>query len=317
MADSDTDALILASTDRLIATFADDRAPAWQAVADLGLPLALVPEDSGGFGIAPDVFVAIVKAFARAAVALPVGETMIANRLRALAGIDIPDTPTLLATRLDSVAWHPDAGHVLVDGRDGPEIRALETLVETGRSGRLDGGVRVAFAPKAEPASVLGAGGSGAILRCGAALRTIQMAGAAQAALSLTIEHVNTRNQFGRPLAKFQAIQQSVAQMAAQVAVIDGAAGIAAEFLAGPLTPSLALAAAKARASEAAGAVAAIAHQAHGAIGFTAEYSLGLHSKALWAWRAEFGGAGYWQDVVGAAALEGDPDRLWAEVIAA
>ncbi|MCW5647016.1 MAG: hypothetical protein KIT23_07310 [Sphingopyxis sp.] len=40
------------------------------------------------------------------------------------------------------------------------------------------------------------------------------MAGAMGQALALSIEHVNTRQQFGRPLGKFQAVQQSLAAMA-------------------------------------------------------------------------------------------------------
>lgn len=105
--------------------------------------------------------------------------------------------------------------------------------------------------------------------------------------------------------------------MAGQVAVIDGSAGIAAEFLDLEPAASLALAAAKARASEAAGIVASIAHQAHGAIGFSMEYRLGGLTKSLWSWRAEFGGQAFWQQVVADAVLGAAAEGLWPMVTAA
>ena len=98
---------------------------------------------------------------------------------------------------------------------------------------------------------------------------------------------------------------------------MNGAAGIAAEFLVSDLASSLALASAKARASEAAGIVSSIAHQAHGAIGFTDEYRLGRLTKAMWRARAEFGGAGYWQEEIGGMVLDGAVDDLWLKVIRA
>ena len=46
---------------------------------------------------------------------------------------------------------------------------------------------------------------------------------------------------------------------------------------------------AKLRVGEAAGTGAAIAHQVHGAMGFTYEHSLHHSTRRLWAWREEFG----------------------------
>src|SRR3546814_14990555 len=50
------------------------------------------------------------------------------------------------------------------------------------------------------------------------------MAGAMGRALALSIDHVNTRQQFGRPLGTFQAVQQSLAVMACEVRAVDAAA---------------------------------------------------------------------------------------------
>src|SRR3546814_11361569 len=104
------------------------------------------------------------------------------------------------------------------------------------------------------------------------------MAGAMGRALALSIDHVNTRHQFGRPLGKFQAVQQSLAVMACEVRAVDAAAAaLAARLDATGLDPSAAdfeIAAAKLRANRAVGVVTAIAHQVHGASGFTEEYDL-------------------------------------------
>jgi acyl-CoA dehydrogenase len=119
--------------------------------------------------------------------------------------------------------------------------------------------------------------------------------------------------QFGRPIGKLQAVQQQLALAAAEVA----AAGAATEAAAraadtdGVLGARFAIAAAKARASQAAGEVARITHQVHGAIGFTREHHLRLVTTRLWAWRDEDGSEAEWNEVVGAMALEAGADGLW------
>ena len=53
----------------------------------------------------------------------------------------------------------------------------------------------------------------------------------------------------------------------------------------------------------------------HGAIGFTAEHALHRHTKALWAWREEYGNETYWNRRLGAemAALGGA--GLWPKIV--
>jgi acyl-CoA dehydrogenase len=76
------------------------------------------------------------------------------------------------------------------------------------------------------------------------------------------------------------------------------------------------IAAAKIRTGEAAGLGAGIAHQCHGAIGFTYEHSLHFVTRRLWSWRAEFGGEGYWQAELGRAAAREGGNALWPMVTA-
>jgi alkylation response protein AidB-like acyl-CoA dehydrogenase len=72
-----------------------------------------------------------------------------------------------------------------------------------------------------------------------------------------------------------------------------------------------AVAAAKIRAGEAAGAGAAIAHQVHGAMGFTREYSLHHSTRRLWAWRDDFGAESVWAMRLGNIAISAGARALW------
>ena len=136
------------------------------------------------------------------------------------------------------------------------------------------------------------------------------MAGALDATLAMTLEYAGDRVQFGRPLAKFQAVQQQLSVLAGQVA----AAGRAADWAVAAVEAGQgdeAIAVAKARSGEAAGIAAEICHQLHGAIGFTREYALQHLSRRLWAWRDEFGPEVVWQRELGRLAAKSGPEGLW------
>ena len=96
--------------------------------------------------------------------------------------------------------------------------------------------------------------------------------------------------------AKFQAVQQQLAVMAGQVAAAGAAAdaGVEALSLDDPAKQEFLIAIAKTRVGDAATLASEIAHQVHGAIGFTKEYALQLSTRRLWSWRDEFGGDTEW-----------------------
>ena len=146
----------------------------------------------------------------------------------------------------------------------------------------------------------------------GALMRAAQMAGAMEAALDLATTYANDRVQFGRPIGKFQAIQQQLALLAEEAAAalvaVESAAISVAE---GRQSAEFALAAAKIRAGEAAGTVAEIAHQVHGAIGFTEEHSLHYLTRRLWSWRDEFGDEAYWAGLLGRRIAAAGGAGLW------
>src|SRR3546814_9564870 len=75
------------------------------------------------------------------------------------------------------------------------------------------------------------------------------MAGALDAALALSVNYANERVQFGKPLAQFQAVQQSLASFATHAAAANSAAAGAAMAIDGGTDPGFAIGAAKLRAN--------------------------------------------------------------------
>ena len=297
----------------------------WAEVAEMGLPLALLSEDQGGFGLTPAEAGEALRLLGAHAVPLPVAETMGANRLLAKAGLALADGPASLA-RGDDV--RVEAGRLIgtvsrVAWGEQLDCLALgvgDTLYRVPRSGWTiaEVGHALTFQPRPTIAIDWTIDNSAPLphdpLAEGATLRAFQIAGALESALELTLQHTSTRVQFGKPLSKNQAVQHELAKLAGELACATAAADLAAEALArGDL---LGVAAGTLRAREAAGAGTSIATQMHGAIGFTREHRLHLFTTALWTWRDEFGGQVHWARLLGSAALGAGPTGFWPMVTA-
>jgi acyl-CoA dehydrogenase len=147
----------------------------------------------------------------------------------------------------------------------------------------------------------------------GALIRSAQIAGALEWMLGQSVRYSTERKQFGRAIGGFQAIQHQLAVLAGHTA----AAGIAAEhaFAAADRgDPRFEVAVAKTRVGEAAGICAGIAHQVHGALGFSYEHSLHFITRRLWAWRAEFGAEVDWATELGRLTAARGAEALWPYV---
>jgi acyl-CoA dehydrogenase len=96
-------------------------------------------------------------------------------------------------------------------------------------------------------------------------------------------------------------VAASVAATGAAQALIRGDAGFE-------------VAAAKLRANMAIGDGSGIAHQVHGAIGFTEEYGLHPLTRRLWSWRSEFGGDALWSSRLGLWATTKGADHFWPSI---
>lgn len=143
-----------------------------------------------------------------------------------------------------------------------------------------------------------------------ALVRACQMAGAMQAALDLSVQYTRERQQFGKALSTFQAIQQQLAVFAEETAATNMAAAAACRAADRGEAP-FEIACAKLRANIAAGTATSVAHQVHGAMGFTAEYRLHHFTRRLWRWRSEFGNDRHWADRLGAIVAARGAQGFW------
>ncbi|KAB2383581.1 acyl-CoA dehydrogenase family protein [Actinomadura montaniterrae] len=304
----------------------------WDELERVGVTLLPVPEERGGAGADLATTAEVLRVLGRHAAAVPLAETaLLAGWLLAEAGADVPSGPltaalagpdvalrqnagggwTLTGT-LPRVPWarHAEGVAVLVDGRTAFVPRGG---YEVGEGANLAGEPRdTVHLRDAAPAQVLASSATAQEFRERAALgRAALMAGAMETATDLAVRYAGERVQFGRPLARFQAVQQHLAEMAGETLLATVAAQAAAAEGTG-----FAIAAAKAAASEAAGTVCRLAHQVHGAIGFTDEHGLRHATTRLWAWRDECGNEAEWGEALGARAVDAGTGGLWPLITA-
>ena len=135
------------------------------------------------------------------------------------------------------------------------------------------------------------------------AAKCLEMLGGAGAVLEMTVEYAKQRVQFGRPIGSFQAIQHHCADMATEVECSRYMVYQAAWRLAEGLPAATEVSMAKSWISQAYRRVCALAHQSHGAIGFTKEHNLQLYTRRARAQEVAFGDAGFHRELV-AQALE-------------
>jgi acyl-CoA dehydrogenase len=149
----------------------------------------------------------------------------------------------------------------------------------------------------------------------GALWRVAQMAGAMHTLLARTVDHARDRVQFGKPIGSFQAVQQQLALFAAEAAAAACAAQAAFRSAARG-TAHFEIAAAKLRANLAVETATAVAHQVHGAVGFTREHDLRHFTQRLLSWRSEFGNDRHWSEALGQAVISRGVDTFWADLTA-
>jgi acyl-CoA dehydrogenase len=150
--------------------------------------------------------------------------------------------------------------------------------------------------------------------------RSLQIAGALESMLDISVRYSNERVAFEKKISKFQAVQHNLARLAGEVSAAMTAAHSAADAIArgGAFDDTIFLeaTAAKIRSAEAAEAGAAIAHQVHGAIGFTNEHILHRYTLRMLAWRDDFGNESHWAVALGNRIAAGGADEFWPLVAA-
>jgi acyl-CoA dehydrogenase len=308
----------------------------WNALMEAGAPLALEPKGRGEFDLPVADALHLVALAAGHAAPVPLAETMLGNWLLLSAGLGQVEGAASVAggDRRDRIALSRDA--------DGWRIGGAASNVPWGRcaavlvlAAEVDGVVHLAKVPASaftvengenlarEPRDTVRFDGSvpaeaviavdwpiSFLRSLGAALRVTQISGALDSAVALTVRYAGERVQFGKPLAKLQAVQQNIAIMGGETAAARAAAALVAQGF-GDRAGELNVGAAKVRVADAVTTVSRLAHQVHGAIGITQEYDLHFRTKRLWAWRDEFGSDTDWARLLGREVLRRGAEGMW------
>ncbi len=292
----------------------------WGALEDAGFLSMLLPESDGGAEASLADAGAILRAAGRHAAPGPILETILGRRLLADAGLAAPAGPLPIA--------------FLGDGAPGPararwgRAADLCLIVE-----QTSAGAALRFAEVAcegsdasfEPMDVITTAGATVAVAAGPAyeqalasaalLKSAQMLGAMDWCVERCLAFAGEREQFGKAIGGFQAIQHHLVVLAEEsvaAAAIVGAALSAADDERLSLT-----AVARSRLGDAVDTARWFAHQTHGAIGFTREYPLNYRTRRLIAWRDDFGSTVFWRDRLAAQLIGAPAQDLWARMVQA
>ena len=316
------------------------KAPLWRALTEAGLPLSWVPEDMGGAGASLAEGFGVLGAAGRFAIAVPLAETMLAGWLLAQAKIASPEGEMTIAPaspkdritlnadgtltgRARGVPFAKAAKHiaVLAHGANGVSIALVEASklrIEAGLNLANDNSDSVTFekvTPSVRKAAPKGCD-QAALMLMGGVVRSLQIAGALESMLDISVRYSNERIAFEKKISKFQAVQHNLAKLAGESAAALAAATSAADTIASNASFDddavfLEAVAAKIRCSEAAEKGGAIAHQVHGAIGFTIEHILHRFTLRALSWRDDFGSESFWAVKLGERVAARGADELW------
>ena len=233
------------------------------------------------------------------------------------------DADGTLSGRARGVPFAKDAKHiaVLANGAGGLSIALVEASdcrIEAGLNLGGDGSDTVTF-NKVQPVAIKPAPkgfDQTTLMLMGGVARSLQIAGALESMLDISVRYSNERVAFEKKISKFQAVQHNLAKLAGEVGGSTCRGDLGGRY-ASPTRKSfddavfLEAAAAKIRCSEAAEKGGAIAHQVHGAIGFTIEHILHRYSLRALAWRDDFGSESYWAVELGKLVAARGADELW------
>ncbi|WP_020108101.1 acyl-CoA dehydrogenase family protein [Nocardia sp. 348MFTsu5.1] len=310
----------------------------WSALEQIGITLLSVPEERGGSGGDAHAAAAVLRVLGQHCAAVPFAETALqAAWLLSSCEAELPEGPMTAAVggsgltlvrvadgwvidgQLNRVPWARIADHLVVlSGQHVVVLTRQEFDAEPGTNMAGEPRDRVVIRRNTLSESRVHELPEGCgvderqFVARGALGRLAMLAGAAQRSLEMSLTYASEREQFGRSLDKFQSVQHQIAAMASEVLLCRTVAESAALALDDGQSWELAIAAAKVSAAESAGSVARIAHQIHGAIGFTEEHDLRLCTTRIWSWRDECGAARGWAEEVGTLTLAAGADDLWS-----
>jgi acyl-CoA dehydrogenase len=301
-------------------------AAAWRHLEEAGLTRLDSSAESGG---GPTEVAVILRSLARHAVTVPLAETdLLAGWLATAAGLDVPEVGPLtvaagaarrsggrVVAHVPDVPYAADAAAVVLALTDGDRLMVAvcdpaELSVAKGRN--AGGEPRDSVSVDLDYDAFTAADVAGELTRRGAWARCVQTIGALDGAVEFSVAHTRDREQFGRPLSAFQAVQHTLASMAGEVerarAATNLAVAAAADFGFDDPRTDYAVTVAKVTLGQVVPDVVTSAHQLHGAIGVTIEHRLWLATMRARSWTEEFDDTAHYARRLGRLALSGaDP----------
>lgn len=312
----------------------------WHTLEETSVSLVSVPEASGGGGGSVQEGFAVLRLAGKYCAAVPLADTaLLAGWALARAGLSIPKGPLAFAVVkpnaslnikqesggrrvtgiLKRIPWARfSCGLVVVTEHEGKCLVILldpaqyKTSPGTNLAGeaRDDVGIENAFVSDANMRVAPSGVSVESAWQRGALSTAVMMSGALDRILEMSVQYCKQRVQFGRPLGKFQAVQQELAKLAGDAAIATASAMSAVGGL-DTEAQEFDISVAKVRVGEAAQSGSLIAHQVHGAMGVTEEYLLHHSTLRLWSWRSEYGSEAQWAERLGGTAIAGGSVRLW------
>ncbi|MDQ1002166.1 acyl-CoA dehydrogenase [Neobacillus niacini] len=314
----------------------------WEQLVENGMVTVAIPEELGGNGGDYSDALSILRLAGKYSAPIPLAETYLANWILMGLGENVTDEITTVSCSKDvnpiQLQKNGDGWVVFGSVKQVPWARFAKKLLVMGETSE---GSIVALIPLKNAKIIQGENLAGEardevifnnvylhdcktikvdgvlqkknILYGGALTRTAMMAGALENIMELTVQYTNERSQFGRPIHRFQAVQQHLAMLAGETAAASTAANCAVDSYGKDLFTNE-IAFAKIRVNEAAGKASSIAHQVLAAIGFTYEHTLHHSSRRLWSWRDEFGTETDWEQIVTEQLVTLKQDGLWSMI---
>jgi acyl-CoA dehydrogenase len=314
----------------------------WNTLVETGMLAIGIPEEEGGSDGGFSDALNVLQISGKYSAPIPLGETLLANWILSDAGLPISDMPMTVITSLNGkIAFTEKTDGWMISGEafDVPFARNSETIVVVGPSTKgqlvakinasnchISKGKSLASEPRdqvsfknsivrKDAVSLVESFDEEKIHYSRALIRAVQMTGALENILNLTIAYSKERKQFGRSISRFQAVQQQIAILAGEVSAAKAITSLAIKaYEAGDGKDQIMMA--KIRVGEAASVGVPIAHQVHGAIGFTEEHSLQHSTRRLWSWRDEYGNESYWAKRLGNKMLNLKSGGLWPYITA-
>jgi alkylation response protein AidB-like acyl-CoA dehydrogenase len=295
----------------------------WRALAEIGIPGLLVPEEHGGLGLSELELVLVGLEIGRAALAEPVtstaavavpllldsGRAELANewlpkiaRGEAIVAVGHPGSPfvadahvadLLILRSGDALYALPrDEVRVTLQAANDPSQKLATVDFEAGSARRIASGTS---ADRLELAA----------LDRGALVSAAQQLGVCERLIAMSVEYTGQRKQFGVPIGSFQAVKHQIANLEVALEYARSHVERAAHSIARAVpTRSVDVSMAKISAGEAALAAARVSLQVHGALGYTWEQDLHVWMRRAWSLDLAWGSTAWHRRRLAAALFE-------------